>query len=187
MGNGALFANCCMPTFPVSISKDLFYFFFQIFHLWCLYVQYYLILRKSKVVDFHSFKVWTLSFLGHLLPFWLGNEISKLYMLSCSFQTQWAHLCWMQLYFEELLLPTEENKQQISNDLFCLLGFSVWKHLLYGNNESGNVRGIISGLWMMLSSFYSILMRNQMTYEAFKKCIGTSLMLWTSWGAVTHI
>lgn len=29
---------------------------------------------------------------------------------------------------------------------FALLGFSVWNHLLYGNNDSGNVTGIASGL-----------------------------------------
>lgn len=164
----------------------LMMFFLLDFHLWCLYVQYYLILRKSKVVDFHSFKVWTLSFWGIYFPFGLGNEISK-HMLGFSFQNYWAHLCQVQLCFEELPLSIQENKQQIPSYLFCLLGFSVWKCLLYGNNDSGNVTGIISRLWMMLSSFYSILIRTQMTYEAFNKCISTSLMLWTSWRAVVHV
>lgn len=124
--------------------------------------------------------------LGHLLPFWLGNEISKVYMFSSSFQTYWVHLSQMQLCFEELLLHIEENKQQIANVLFCLLSFRVWRYLLSGNNDSGNVTGIINELWMMLSSFYSVIIRNKMTNETLNKCISISLVPWTSWGAVIH-
>lgn len=123
--------------------------------------------------------------LRHLLPFRLGNEISKVYMFSSSPQTYWVHLSQMRLSFEELLLHTDKNKQQIANDLFYLLSFSVWRYLLSGNNDSGNVTGIIHGLWMMLSSFYSILIRNQMTCELFNKHISISLMPW-KW-AVIHI
>lgn len=123
--------------------------------------------------------------LRHLLPFRLGNEISKVYTFSSSSQTYWVHLSQMRLSFEEPLLHTDKNKQQIANDLFYLLSFSIWRYLLSGNNDSGNVTGIIHGLWMMLSSFYSVLIRNQMTCELFNKQISISLMPW-KW-AVIHI
>lgn len=123
--------------------------------------------------------------LRHLLPFRLGNEISKVYTFSSSFQTYWVHLSQMRLSFEEPLLHTDKNKQQIANDLFYLLSFSIWRYLLSGNNDSGNVTGIIHGLWMMLSSFYSLLIRNPMTCELFNKHISISLMPW-KW-AVIHI
>lgn len=79
-----------------------------------------------------------------------------------------------------------EKKHQILNDLFCLLGFIIWKYLLYGNNDSDNVTRIISGLCLLIS-FYFILIRTQMTYEAFNRCIMHKLILWTSRIVVIHI
>lgn len=92
-------------------------------------------------------------------------------MLSSSFQNYDANPCQIRLYFEQLLLSAEEKNHQIFIDLFYLVGFNIWKSFLYGSNDSNDETRNTSGLGTVLSSFYSILIRTEMTFEAFNRHI----------------
>jgi len=74
-----------------------------------------------------------------------------------------------EFHLEQLLLSAEEKNHQIVIDLFYLVGFNVWKPFLYGSYDSNNETKSTSGSRTVLSSFYSILIRTQMTFEAFNR------------------